>query len=162
MFESFFTKLSVNNSEELPFEIEVGDVYDDAIKKIDFIFHIKKEYTRAINIESCDDCNKNDIGVQYTMNTDAQEKKEGQIEKQKKEGLYVDDLVLVSLPLGNLTESMNEWLDNKKRRDNFSGPEEYLPLEIKEKLFKSVLEKLPSYLEVDNNNYWEKIKKQVF
>ncbi len=160
IFESFFTKLSVNNP-DLPFEIEVGDVYDDAIKKIDFIFHIKKEYSRGLNIESCDDCDKNDIGIQYTMNEEATEKKENQILNQKKRNLELDDLVLVTVPLGNLNLALREWLNNKKTKDNFSGPERFLDENILEKLFKSVFEKLPNYLEIDSNDYWNKIKHQV-
>jgi len=162
MVNSFFTKILENN--DFPFSIEEADVYDDAIDKIDFYFHIKKEYTRGLNIEACGeekDCiEKNNIGIQYTMNKDAIEKKKKQIESARKR-VGVDDIVLVTVPLDHISEALEKWKADKKNRSDFSGPERFLDDNLKEKLFKSLLSNLPKELNINSEEYWEKIKNQV-
>ena len=162
MVNSFFTKILENN--DFPFSIEEADVYDDAIDKIDFYFHIKKEYTRGLNVEACGeekDCiEKNNIGIQYTMNKDAIEKKKKQIESAKKR-VDIDDIVLITVPLDHISEALEKWKADKKNKSNFSGPERFLDDDLKEELFKSLLSNLPKELNIDPKEYWEKIKKQV-
>lgn len=177
MVNSFFTKILANNP-ELPFTMEQGDVFDDALEKMDFIFHIKKDYSRALNIEACGekiekDCTKTgEIGIQYTMNDkkNTQEKKLDQIEKSKKRNdNKFDDIILVTVPLNKMHNAIKEWR-NSKIKNNFSGPERFLNKEViingevvseKEFLFKTMLNNLPAYLNINPEKYWDKIKDQV-
>jgi len=167
MVDSFMTKILVNNP-DFPFTMEQADTYDDVNEKMDFIFHIKKEYSRGLNIKSCEeesekDCEKNDIGVQYTMNTDpeVQNKKINQIDKSKKRNIdKVDDIILVTVPLGKIQEVLKKFKE-KKRDNNFSGPEQFLNMDIKRTLFKSMLENLPENLNINAEEYWKKIEDQI-
>ncbi len=155
--ESFFTRL-VEENPELPFEFEVADVYDDIEYKADFYLHIKKEFKRAVNVDVCEDCEKENIGVQYTMNRFAEKKKLWQIKNSKKKNQekIFDDLVLVSVPLNSLSEALKKWQENKKDRTNFSGPEKFLDEDELKKIFIKMTENLPSYLEINPKELWKK------
>jgi hypothetical protein len=111
MIESYFLKI-VEDNPNLPFTFEGADVYDDVEYKADFYLHIKKEFKRGVKIKSCDtdDCDKENIGIQYTGNTAKTEKKKNQIEKSKKfnQGKVFDDLVLVSIPLDSISDALKK------------------------------------------------------
>ncbi len=149
MVESFMTKLIADNP-HLPFTIEMADVYDDVRTKMDFKIHIKKEFTRGVAV---------DAGVQFTLNTDAAEYKAEQIQKSKEymanlDSKPVDDLVLVTMSISEIEESLNEW-KNQGKKKSIGGPADHWSEETQKLVFTKMLEKLPASLNINTEELWE-------
>lgn len=156
MVESYLTKLFIDNP-NLPFTIEMGDVHNDVRSKMDFKLHIKKEYTRAIKINT-----HNNTGIQFTLDKDKEEFKQEQIDKSKKfinrlDKKPVDDLILVSMSLSEIQESLEKWKNDGKNK-SIAGPSEYWNPETKKLVFIKMLEKLPKELKINPEELWNSIE----
>jgi hypothetical protein len=68
-------------------------------------------------------------------------------------------LVLVSIPLNSISDALKKWVENKKDRSDFSGPEKFLDENEKKEIFMGILKNLPEYLEINPEELWEKMKK---
>jgi len=154
MVESFMTKLITNNP-HLPFTIEMADVYDDVRRKMDFKIHIKKEFTRGVAI---------DTGVQFTLNSKATEHKTEQIKKAKEymsrlDSQPVDDIVLVTMSIDEIENSLNAWKEQGKKR-SIGGPADHWSIETQKLVFTKMLEKLPESLNINPDDLWESTRNQ--
>lgn len=161
MFSSFFTRICYN-LDELPFEFKRADVYDDVENKVDFIFKIKhNEQTTEKQAYVSED--GENIGVQFTTanSNDVIEKKKKQIERSNFEESNVDDLVLVSFPISEIREVLQQYQESGKNDKLVKTPDCYFSEETKEKLIKAVLDKLPEKLHIDFEQVWNSIKKNV-
>lgn len=157
MIHSHLTKLFIDNP-HLPITFEAADVYEDVRNKIDFKIHIKKEYTRGLSVKS-----HMDAGIQFTMNTSKTEVKENQIKHSKKylellDEKPVDDILLVSLPIDEVNDTVQSWKDDGKNK-SIGGPTEKWTLETKKLVFTKMLEKLPDTLNINPEEWWNSLNK---
>jgi len=126
VIESFFTKLNINHT-ELPFSFESVDVFEDVENKIDFIFKVKT-HNRGVKVELGKDAK---IGIQFTINPNAENKKMRQIKRVKRDNnLEVDDLVLVTLPMEKINHIVETWRNSTKNEKILKMPDDYLPIDI--------------------------------
>ncbi len=147
---SYFTKMNYDHP-ELPFTFEVADVYEDVENKIDFIFTIKT-HKRGMGVDVTD---QREIGIQFTMNQKALERKQKQIANAKKSNeLKVDDLVLVAMPIAQIREALTKWQGAGKNARLNTAPEDYLPQQTRKQIFMAIMEKLPQDLDIDPERCW--------
>lgn len=148
MVKNFLKKLAIDTDAD--FEVVDADVHQDVEQKIDFIIHRKNnEKNRGARIEESDMVQEivfKDIGIQFTMNTEKTEYKERQIHKAKKNlGNDIDDIVLVTLPVEQVSSLYKQW-SHKKRP---GGPEKSWTPETQEKIFRGVMNKVLSPEEIE-------------
>lgn len=138
--------------EGLPFEIIEADVFQDVEQKIDFIIR-RKEKVRGVGVEAGDKVH--DIGIQFSINPNAEEKKKYQVERSKsrltKED-RIDDIVLVIFPIQTVNHLRHEWNRNGKQS---GGPDKLLDKKTAEKIFKNLLKNIFTDEEIET--YWEKV-----
>jgi predicted nucleic acid-binding protein len=68
----------------------------------------------------------------------------------------VDDVVLITLPISGIRKVVEEWKESRRKIDLY-GPEKLLDLEVRKKIFLAVLSKLPRSLNINGEEYWEKV-----
>jgi len=157
MIESFLTKLAIDNP-SLPFRIEMGNVYDDVRRKIDFKLHIKNEYKRGVKIET----QKSDVAIQLTMDTGKTAFKEDQIRKSQEYSKKLtkrefDDFVLVTVSIDEIKKSLEEW-NSQGDLKSLAGPSDIWTEQTRKLVFIKILEKLPPHLEIEPAELWESIQ----
>lgn len=107
MLMSFLTK-EMHDS-DLPFKVQSVDVYEDVENKIDFVVTFEGT-TRGVQVGEPEHTNR--IGIQFTMNAHAAERKEKQLEKVRGRGfnnLDIDELVLIVMPLNDVKKKYQQW-----------------------------------------------------
>lgn len=134
---------------DIGLEISESDVYQDVEKKVDFILRRKKHY-RGVEIK--EDESVLDIGVQLTLHDEKKvlHFKNEQIaqarEKISKGEDKILDIILVSVPAGfNFSGLYEEF----KKNPWCGGPEKYLPIEIKKKFVRKILQGMVSEHELE-------------
>lgn len=136
LVKSLFKRLTIDF--DLDIDVIQTDLYEDVEHKIDFVIRRKKR-ARGVDIEAREE--HQDLGIQLTTRKDAfaLNHKRQQIERvrgrREEEGLRVEDIVLVSLPLGSVRSLYEQW--SKKKMPG--GLVELLPLSDREKIFKETL-----------------------
>jgi len=142
MVKNFLKKLSIDT--DVDFEIVDADVYQDVEQKIDFVIHRKSaQKNRGAKIRESE--HAADIGIQFTTALGKVEQKERQIEKSKRNlDKNIDDIVLVTLPSYQASRLYKDWLKDKKP----GGPDKQWSTEIKETLFRGIMDKVLSQEEI--------------
>lgn len=135
MVRNFLKKLSIDTG--VDFTVVDADVYQDVEKKIDFIIR-RRSHHRGVRVEADEHAER--VGVQMTTSTspDLLAHKQGQVERSKhhlKSADEVDDIVLVSVPLQNITERYARWNEMKSS----GGPDKLWDIETREAIFREVL-----------------------
>lgn len=148
MVKNFLKKLTIETDAD--FEIIDADVHQDVEQKIDFIIHRKNnERNRGAKIEQSDtatDITFQDIGIQFTMNTNKTEHKEKQINNAKKHlDDNIDDIVLVTLPIEQASNLYKKWNQNPSS----GGPEKSWDIHTQEQIFRGVMDRVLSQDEID-------------
>ncbi|PID83151.1 hypothetical protein CSB11_02860 [Candidatus Campbellbacteria bacterium] len=161
MFSSFFTRVCQDVS-EIPFEFKRADIYDDVENKIDFVFKIKHNDEVAEKQAYVQDDGEN-IGVQFTIgkSTNLLKHKQEQFKRSDLEESKVDDLVLVSIPIEEIRDFLKTYQESSKNDKLVKTPDFYFSEDLKEKIVKAVLEKLPPKLQINSNEIWENIKNKI-
>ena len=114
-----------------------ANAHEDVEDKIDFIINQAEHIVRGVGINRSDFAfEKKSIGIQFTINTSAREKKLDQINKAKLRGVQVDDIIYVDIDQTILGTAIKEWKLNGKK---MTGPFEYLPKDIKNSVIKNLL-----------------------
>ncbi len=158
MVENFFLKLSLQGV--VSFEVIPADLFQDVEQKVDFIVK-RKTRVRGVGVEASEGGSGKDethtLGVQFTTNTSTQKllQKKHQIERAKErleEEDEVEDIVLVSIPLSEIYAPYDEWTNTKSP----GGPDKLWSVELKENLFRKVLENFLSPEEIEKE--WEKVR----
>ncbi len=151
MVRTFLEKLTYDYP-ELDFRVERADTFQDVEEKIDFLIH-RKSHTRAVDVDVPE---KHAEGVQFTINPKAEvaQHKREQIarvlgEARRRE--HIDDIVLVSLPTQDFAEAYATW----KQWQQPGGPEKNWERDVREKVFRNVLQDLFSPAELEAQ--WQKI-----
>lgn len=145
LIKTFFKRISIDF--DLDIEIMETDVYEDVEHKIDFVIR-RKARARGVSVEARED--HQDLGVQFTMRNESRtlEHKRHQIErvKEKKErdGLRVEDVLLVSLPLRDVRGLYKKW----EKKKSPGGPTELWSPEEKKAVFERVLTGILSPAEI--------------
>jgi hypothetical protein len=137
MVKNLLKKISLVPGVE--FSIYDADVYQDVEQKVDFIIK-RTSHTRGARVKE-----DNTIGVQFTIAEGKLDKKEKQIAKAKEKisknndnGLMLDDLVVVHMPMNYAKKVYMEWKHNPRP----GGPEKTLPVDIQETIITGVLQGL--------------------
>lgn len=132
MVETTFRKFQIDNN--APFSFVQADIERDIEEKIDFIIH-KTDHMRGVEVEDED---RQNIGVQFTINPDAAEHKLQQIKrsKEKFELKDIDDLVLVTLPTIQTKEVYDRWVKEGMKP---GGPTRLWSAGMEESVFRAVL-----------------------
>jgi hypothetical protein len=154
MVRNLLNKINIdlNQNKALPeFEIMAGDAYQDVTNKVDFLIR-RKKHNRGVKVET----NKNNLGIQFTINQDAEviAHKENQVEKAKKKlraDDNIDDIVLVSLPLKSVSRCYHSWLETKSA----GGPDKLLDRDDKISIFINIMKDLLLPEEIES--YCQKI-----
>ncbi len=151
--KSLLKKISIDRK-DLPFEIYEGDVFQDVEQKIDFIIHLK-ERRRGVDVEAND--NTEDIGIQFTTDALAEERKKKQIEKSKQrlatEHERIQDIALVIFPIKQVKILKDKWV---KRGRVAGGPSKLLNRDSAGKLFRGLLNGLIPQDEIEAE--WQKVQ----
>lgn len=153
MVKSFLVKLSLDI--DLPFTIKEADVFQDVEQKIDFIIH-RKTKNRGVGVETKEDVR--DIGVQFTVNPMAREKKITQVNKSvqtlRSNNENIQDIALVIFPLNMAVDLKNAWEESGRPS---GGPDRYIEKKQAQFLFKTLLKDIFNPEEI--SEYWEKVEK---
>ncbi|OGZ59659.1 MAG: hypothetical protein A3F94_01850 [Candidatus Spechtbacteria bacterium RIFCSPLOWO2_12_FULL_38_22] len=126
-----------------------GDVYQDAVEKIDFIIHTK-QHKRGVDVEV--DEVVSHIAVQFTTErrNERLRKKILQLEEVRAsliESGLVDDIILVRVPMKGLVEHYTNWIKGDMPP---GGPITYIPPSVRKMLLQEVLKGIPNFNEVEN------------
>lgn len=153
MVESLLTKLAIDY--HLPYQLKSVSVYEDVEYKIDFIIEPLHEDRDGVGVGIEAPTERPDIGIQFTTAESpiTVQHKKRQIAQSKsrlaREGeLKLKDLVLIVLPLHEVTTVYNTWQETKASRRIAGGPDELWSNTTKETVFKGVLDKVFSASEV--------------
>lgn len=123
---------------ELGFTIQEANAYQDVSNKIDFIIHTK-EKKKGVGINRLEkEFDEKSIGIQFTINKNAEEHKKDQIKKAQARGLEVDDILYVDLDKRILEKAITDW---EKSGKQIAGPWKYLPMEIKRSILRNLFNK---------------------
>jgi len=120
--------------EDAPFSYESGDVFQDVVRKIDFVIR-RSDYGRGVRVEGDEDLGAK--AVQLTVNKDPQAlaRKRSQIEKTRtklEEGDRIDDIALVQFDQHTVARAFRAW-EGAKRPPG--GPDKFLTPEVRDRMF---------------------------
>jgi len=124
LFEKMIQGLLLKISNDLPqyqLKIDRANIEEDVEQKIDFIIDLPKKY-RGVNLEETEE---EKIGIQFTLKDKASVdyiNKQRQVASSKKRNKDFNDLILVSVPVGNelILTKYKEW---QKQGKPAGGPE---------------------------------------
>ena len=104
MLMSFLTKEMHDGN--LPFTVAAVDIYEDVEHKIDFVITVA-DARRGVRVGEPE----HHIGIQFTTNPHATEKKHRQLERMKHrmQETEVDEIVLVTMPLNDVRNMFDQW-----------------------------------------------------
>lgn len=143
MLMSILTK-EMYDHDNYSFKVESVDIYEDVEHKVDFIITYKNK-NRGVRVGEPE---TNRLGIQFTLNPNAREHKEKQINRVKKHGLKaaeIDDLILIVMPLDDISKKYQEWRydENGKRHaaENLDprGPDMYWDEATKNEILNGLL-----------------------
>ena len=123
--------------ERLPYQLTKGDVFDDNERKIDFFIRIPA-HIRGVKAKADD---FQHVGIQfYAGHKNSPVSKQNQINESKERfGLNdIDDIVLISINLKILNNIYHQWKNSGMKP---GGPTQLLITEIREKIFRGVLDR---------------------
>jgi hypothetical protein len=146
MVKTYFEKFQIDNRPLFAFE--GADSSDDIERKIDFFIHKRTHaHTRGVGTEESK--NNEDVGIQFTIDPNATEKKLAQIKRSKKEfGMKdVDDIVLVTIPLQQSKDIYDRWEQAGRPP---GGPEKLWKEATQERIFRGVLNGFFKKKEIDD------------
>lgn len=151
MVRTFLEKLTYDYP-ELDFRVERADTFQDVEEKIDFLIH-RKSHTRAVDVQVPE---KQAEGVQFTINPTravAEHKREqiARVLDEARRREHIDDIILVSLPTQDFAEAYATW----KQWQQPGGPEKNWEQDVREKVFRNVLQDLFTPEELESQ--WQKI-----
>jgi hypothetical protein len=135
MVKGMLKKASLDDG-DLPFELLEADIYQDVEEKIDFIIRRKGRH-RGVEVEA--DEKAKDIGIQFTTNPRAADKKQRQVSRARQRLLErgdMDDLVLVVMPVERVQALKHEWEDAGRPS---GGPDKLMKRSEAETLFAGVM-----------------------
>lgn len=137
------------------FEIIDADVHQDIEQKIDLVIH-RTNKNRGVEVTVED--GRYDIGIQFTtnINPEVTAKKKSQIEKAKRKitsEWHIDDLVLVSFPLGTTSKVFQQWNQDGQPA---GGPDRYLDRVSAKKLFHKLMVDVFPQDQIDK--YWSEFE----
>lgn len=141
---------------DMPFEVHDADVFQDVEESIDFIIRTKR--SRGVRVDAKDHGTK-DVGIQFTINPEARQRKTEQLERKKqrlRNDSPVDDLMLVVLPMDFVQRLHKAWEQDGKPA---GGPDKLLRRENAKDVFFQVLGGEPGVLtrkEIEKE--WKKIE----
>lgn len=155
---TFFERLQYDS--DLDFNLEPVDIYQDVVKKVDFIIK-KHRHERGVQVEEHDSTES--TGIQFTLNQSQEvlAKKREQIERARsyiREGDEIQDILLVSLSpetSREVWEAYQAWREAGKP----TAVDGYLSDATKEVLFRNVLGGI--YSEEEITAQWEKVAGSV-
>jgi len=152
MARVFLKRLTFDH--DLPFEIKWADVYQDVSEKIDFIVQ-RKHQIRGVGVEADD---RDKVGVQFTIangwsRLSHKQKQLRKARKQIKGEAPVEDIVLVSVPMQDITAANIKWKEDKRK--NSGGPDQYLSEESLEALYRGILKEILTEDEIEKT--WAEI-----
>jgi hypothetical protein len=141
MIMSLLTKEMYDNP-KLSFAIKRVDVYEDVEHKIDFIVTVKdstteKDINRGVKVAA-----ERRVGIQFTMNPHATEKKEEQLKRTRKVSLHeteVDELVLVTMPIEDVVSKYQAWSSVGKKQRDPRGPDHLWPSDTKQTIINGIM-----------------------
>jgi hypothetical protein len=139
MITSFLIKEMYDNP-DLSFTIKSVDVYEDVEHKIDFILELK-DVVRGVKVGEP----HHSVGIQFTINPGATEKKEKQLERVRKVSLHeteVDEIMLITIPLDDVVAKYETWASAKKGQVDPRGPDNLWSDETKKKIIEVLLHRI--------------------
>ncbi len=148
MLLSFLTKKMFDA--DLPFSVAEVDVYEDVEHKIDFIITVANT-RRGVKVD--EPKQQSHIGIQFTMNTGATERKERQLNRVRSTALHeahVDELVLITMPINDIRPAFERWryeADGTRlhsRKLDPRGPDNLWSEETKEQIFLGLVKGIES------------------
>lgn len=140
MLVSFLTKQMHDG--DLKFTVERADAHDDIEYKIDFVVTVS-DRRRGVHVHEPE----HRIGIQFTLNKGAIERKQEQVAKAGKRlsETDVDELVLVTMPINDIRQNFERWRydehggkKNEKRLDP-RGPDQFWSPETKEAILNALV-----------------------
>ncbi len=146
MVKNFLQKLTYDF--DVDFMIEEADIFQDITQKVDFIIR-RKFRRRGVNVQ----IGAENLGVQFTIDSRAVERKQHQIEKSKKyqrDEKVFTDIVLVTLPLKSMKKVYNLWKENSMPP---GGPDKIWSMETKEEIFRAILKDIFTPEEIGSGFY---------
>ncbi len=146
MTRALLSKMAI--SAGLDFEVLRADAYDDVRGKVDFIVR-RKNYRRGVKVEA--NQSSKTTGIQFTINDTAENMltKQYQLDRVRERKMaehIVDDVVLVSIPLFQVTNLYLQW---KEQGRPCGGPDALWDEETKWQVFDQVLRGVYSDREID-------------
>ncbi len=146
MVESFLTKLTYDY--HMPYRLKNVSVYEDVEYKIDFIIEPHTDEP-AVGVRVDTPEERPDIAIQFTTASSpiTIEHKHKQINQAKSRigrdsSLHVKDHILIVLPIAHVVEVFTEWQQTKKGKRVPGGPDELWDMNMKEKIFSGLLDKI--------------------
>lgn len=145
MVSNFLRKLAFDHA--APFQVIEADAYEDMEQKVDFIIKYKPTMVyRGVGVEE----DPKAVGIQFTINNqpDVEEKKARQValaREQLRPEEMLKDIVLVVLPMSDVSHKVWSWKNNKHP----GGPEEGWDPETKIKVIRGVLQGIVPDEEID-------------
>lgn len=142
----FLTRLGFDFP-ELHLKVKAVSPLDDVNKKIDFVVYHQKvpQDLEGVKIEELPETEENKAKsisfkrklIQFTTNPHAREHKEKQMRGSQfnREG---EKVTIVSIEMSNIKKLFADW-ERKRPHEKMVGPEEFLPKNIKEALFREVM-----------------------
>lgn len=143
MAEKMITSLLIKemyDNPSLSFTIKSVDVYEDVEHKIDFILELK-DTVRGVKVGEP----HHSVGIQFTINPGAIEKKEKQLERVRKVSLHeteVDEIMLITIPLDDVVTKYEAWASAKKGQLDPRGPDNLWSPETKKKIIEVLLSRI--------------------
>lgn len=115
MVSNFLEKLSIDC--DVDFKLIKTDVYEDVFHKVDFIIK-RKSHNRGVKVEETDNNETESVGaknfgIQLTLKSHAPGKRRQIRQTKEKMGteMELDDIILVSIPIGGLAYIYSKWID---------------------------------------------------
>ena len=136
---------------DVDFDVLESDAQQDVERKIDFIVK-RKRHERGVEVEEDTKESVERVGVQFTtnMSEEAHEHKQYQVDREKQMLRTADpkikDLVLVQIPPRQVREAFYAWKDDPIP----GGPQKYWDDEVKEGVFRGVMDEVLTRDEIDD------------
>lgn len=134
MVRTFLARVSIDH--DVDFTIEAADVIQDTKDKVDFIIH-RKSHDRGVRVAEEE---RADVGIQFTTDTREETIKHkhdqmNAVRDRVRQKGYVDDTVLVAIPLSMTRALYEKWQANPTP----GGPASLWVAQIKEQVLRGVL-----------------------
>lgn len=147
MLMSFLTKQMHDGT--LGFTVESVDVYEDVEHKIDFVITIADGTRRGVGVNEP----RHRIGIQFTLDSGALERKRQQIDRVGKriQETDVDELILVTMPIDDIRPMFEKWRYEadgtrvKEKRLDPRGPDRFWSDDVKRTILRGLVEHVSNH-----------------